>query len=56
MGFKTSEKVFDALIRQIPLKRFGKKAEIVGLVLLLSSDASAYTTGTVIPVDGGYLA
>lgn len=48
--------VYDALIKQIPLQRFGKTSELVGAVLFLSSDASSYVTGTVLPVDGGYLA
>jgi len=48
--------VFDALIKQIPLRRFGKTSEMIGAVLFLSADASSYVTGTVLPVDGGYLA
>lgn len=48
--------VFDALIKQIPLRRFGKTSELLGAVLFLSADASSYVTGTVLPVDGGYLA
>ena len=48
--------VFDALIKQIPLRRFGKTSELVGAVLFLSGDASSYVTGSVLPVDGGYLA
>jgi len=43
-------------VKQIPLRRFGKASEVVGAVLYLSSNASSYTTGAVIPVDGGYLA
>ena len=35
------------------LKRFGDPNEIVGTALYLASDASSYTTGTVIRVDGG---
>jgi NAD(P)-dependent dehydrogenase (short-subunit alcohol dehydrogenase family) len=48
--------LFDALIKQIPLRRFGRTAELVGAVVFLSSEASSYVTGTVLPVDGGYLA
>jgi NAD(P)-dependent dehydrogenase (short-subunit alcohol dehydrogenase family) len=43
-------------VKQIPLRRFGKPSEVVGAVLYLASNASSYMTGTVIPVDGGYLA
>jgi len=55
-GIRTSEKVYDGLMRQIPMKRFGKIEEIIGTVLLLSSSASSYITGSVIVIDGGFLA
>jgi NAD(P)-dependent dehydrogenase (short-subunit alcohol dehydrogenase family) len=35
------------------LKRFGNPDEIVGTALYLASDASSFTTGAVIRVDGG---
>lgn len=37
----------------VGLKRFGDPHEIVGTALYLASDASSYTTGAVIRVDGG---
>lgn len=37
----------------IPLGRAGRPEEVVGTALYLASDASSFTTGTVIPVDGG---
>lgn len=55
-GLRASEKVYESLVKQIPMRRFGKPSEIVGAVLYLSSHASSYATGTVIAVDGGYLA
>jgi len=55
-GLRASEKVYSGLCKQIPLRRFGKTSEIIGAVLLLSSNASSYITGTVIVVDGGFLA
>jgi NAD(P)-dependent dehydrogenase (short-subunit alcohol dehydrogenase family) len=55
-GLRDSEKVFRSLVNQIPLRRFGKPSEIIGAVLFLSSNASSYTTGTVMLVDGGFLA
>ena len=55
-GLKTSEKAYNGLLRQIPLKRFGKTSEIVGAVLFLASGASSYMTGSVVVADGGYLA
>jgi len=55
-GLRASEKVYDSLVKQIPMRRFAKPEEVVGTVLLLSSPASSYITGTVMVVDGGYLA
>jgi NAD(P)-dependent dehydrogenase (short-subunit alcohol dehydrogenase family) len=43
------------LIARVPQKRVGRLAELDGPLLLLASDASAYMTGVVIPVDGGHL-
>lgn len=42
--------------RRIPLGRAGNPEEIVGMALYLASDRSSYTTGAVLPVDGGYTA
>jgi NAD(P)-dependent dehydrogenase (short-subunit alcohol dehydrogenase family) len=37
----------------VPLKRIGKPADMAGAAIFLSSKASSYVTGIVIPVDGG---
>lgn len=39
---------------KIPMGREGEPFELVGAYLYLASDASSYTTGTDIIVDGGY--
>ena len=39
--------------RTIPLQRGGEPHEVVGAALYLASDASSYTTGSVIKIDGG---
>ena len=44
-----------ALVARIPQGRVGQLPELDGPLLLLASDASAYMTGAVIPVDGGHL-
>lgn len=42
------------VIRQTPFKRFGKPEELCGTIHYLISDASAFVTGTVAVVDGGF--
>jgi NAD(P)-dependent dehydrogenase (short-subunit alcohol dehydrogenase family) len=37
----------------VPLGRIGRPDDVAGLVIMLSSRAGAYLTGTVIPLDGG---
>ncbi|MCJ0905440.1 SDR family NAD(P)-dependent oxidoreductase [Rhodococcus sp. ARC_M6] len=39
-----------------PLRRAGNPNEIVGAALYLAGDASSYTTGALLPVDGGRIA
>jgi NAD(P)-dependent dehydrogenase (short-subunit alcohol dehydrogenase family) len=39
---------------RIPMKRFGEVDELQGAVLYLASDASTYTTGMNMIIDGGY--
>ena len=47
------DKVKDASIASIPLKRFGTASEIAGAVSFLASEAAGYITGQVLQVDGG---
>lgn len=44
------------LLQRAPMQRFGRVEEIVGAAVYLASDASSYTTGQIIVVDGGQLA
>jgi NAD(P)-dependent dehydrogenase (short-subunit alcohol dehydrogenase family) len=39
-----------------PIGRLGQPEDIAGLAVYLASDESSWVTGTVFPVDGGYLA
>ncbi len=43
-------------LRRIPLGRFGDAAEIVGAAIYLASDESAYMTGSIMTIDGGWSA
>ena len=43
----------DMALAQIPLKRFGKPADIACAVAFLAGDDSTYITGQVLSVDGG---
>ncbi|MGN0763900.1 MAG: SDR family oxidoreductase [Aristaeellaceae bacterium] len=40
---------------RIPMGRWGSPEDLQGLCVFLASDAAAYISGAVIPVDGGYL-
>ena len=42
------------IISHTPMGRFGRPDELVGTVQWLCSDAAAFVTGTIIPVDGGF--
>lgn len=39
-----------------PMDRFGKTEELVSTAIYLASDATSFTTGQIIAVDGGFLA
>lgn len=44
------------ILAHTPMARFGEPADLVGAVLWLLSPASAFVTGVVIPIDGGFSA
>jgi len=44
------------IIDHTPMARFGMPEDLLGTVLWLLSPASAFVTGAVIPIDGGFAA
>jgi NAD(P)-dependent dehydrogenase (short-subunit alcohol dehydrogenase family) len=44
----------ETVIRQTPFKRFGRPDELIGALVWLLSDASAFVTGSMVCVDGGF--
>ena len=46
----------EAILARIPLKRYGRMQELMGVIVFMASPASDYLTGQVIAVDGGLTA
>lgn len=46
----------EAIINRIPTGRWGNPEDLVGTVIYLATDASNYVNGTIINVDGGWMA
>jgi NAD(P)-dependent dehydrogenase (short-subunit alcohol dehydrogenase family) len=44
------------ILMRTPMNRFGELEELVGAAVFLASDAASFVTGTLLAVDGGYLA
>ncbi|HNP35441.1 MAG TPA: SDR family oxidoreductase [Woeseiaceae bacterium] len=49
-----NEKIAEQTRRSVPLQRFGASSEIGDAAMFLCSDAAAYISGVVLPVDGGW--
>lgn len=44
----------NTIISATPMKRFGEAAELISALVYLLAPTSGFTTGTVVPVDGGF--
>lgn len=44
----------EKIINGTPMRKFGEPEDLIGTVLYLVSDLSAFVTGVTIPVDGGF--
>lgn len=51
-----TEAGYNWAVSRIPMGRLGEPQDMVGTVVFLLSDASAFVTGADIPVDGGWMA
>lgn len=49
-----SEEQLDSERQRYPMKRFGRPEEVAWSIIYLLSDASSFTTGTTIVLDGGF--
>jgi NAD(P)-dependent dehydrogenase (short-subunit alcohol dehydrogenase family) len=54
-GWKNNPKIADAVLAHTAQGRWGAAGDLAGAYQFLASDASAFVTGTVLTVDGGYL-
>ncbi|MCS7018875.1 MAG: glucose 1-dehydrogenase [Cytophagales bacterium] len=50
-----NEEILNKSIKHLPIRRIGQPEDLAGIALYLASEASAYTTGAVFSVDGGYV-
>ncbi|MDQ7905224.1 SDR family oxidoreductase [Phytohabitans sp. ZYX-F-186] len=46
--------VREAILKRVPIRRWGTSEDFAGVAVYLASDASAYHTGDTLVVDGGY--
>jgi NAD(P)-dependent dehydrogenase (short-subunit alcohol dehydrogenase family) len=53
---KANKEWYDAYAAKTVFKRWGKPEELVGAAVFLASDAASYVTGSIVFVDGGWLA
>jgi len=55
-GIRSDPKRNQAVLDRIPAGRWGEPDDVKGPVVFLASAAAEYLHGTVVPVDGGWLA
>lgn len=54
MLLRLPKEVQDKILAEIPMKRWGKTAEVAATVLFIASEGAGYITGQEINVNGGY--
>ena len=53
-GAQGNDKFNDAVIKRVPVRRWGQPADFGGMAVYLASDASTFHTGDSFLIDGGY--
>lgn len=51
-----NEKNNQVVMKSIPMRRYAEVKDVAGVILFLTTEASSYLTGVVIPIDGGMMA
>jgi len=54
-GLRADTSASQRVIDRTPFKRWGESAEVASVIAFLCSPAAGFMTGTLVPVDGGYL-
>lgn len=49
----SDQPAFEEELQTIPMRRWGEPSDIAGVAIMLASQAGAFITGQIIPVDGG---
>jgi len=52
---EVNPKQYEEITSRIPMGRWGNMDDLNGLAVFLASDDSAYVSGAIIPVDGGFM-
>ena len=50
------DKGVEMVASQFPMGRWGEVVDVSGVIAFLASDASNYMHGSIVPIDGGWLA
>jgi len=51
-----NEKIYNHIIKKIPMRRLGEISDMVGAAVFMSSNAADYMTGQALVLDGGWTA